>query len=103
MDQSTRRLDQPSDEPDSGNTRRMDAPPEPAPPRRPPTPLPPCAKCQGTMMEVLLDATQGSIQLKRPDVWLGWMGGTSELVARVCTSCGYVELYAATLDYMLQK
>ena len=103
MDQSTRRFDHPPDEPDGGNTRRMGAPPDPAPPARPRPALAACAKCQGTMMEVLLDATQGSVQIKRPDVWLGWMGGTSELVAHVCTSCGYVELYAASLDYLLQK
>jgi hypothetical protein len=102
VDQPTRRFDTPPDEPDSGDTRRLDAPPESAPPRSRIVPAA-CAKCGGTMMEVLVDATQGSIQLKRSDVWLGWMGGTSELVAQVCTSCGYVELYAASLDYLLQK
>jgi hypothetical protein len=79
----------------------MGAPPDPASRQRPAPGA--CAKCQGTMMEVLLDATQGSVQIKRPDVRLGWLGGASELVAHVCTSCGYVELYAASLEYLLQK
>lgn len=66
--------------------------------------LAPCGKCGGQMIQADLLAGTGSLVVTKPRsplsaLSLGLLRG-STVTARVCTSCGYTEFYAANPEVL---